>query len=219
MAKPPGVARRWGEACLGSLLGALSLKVRRQRQLGQLEGVELALEDARAVLQQQPHQPVVLDARGAAALAAGRPDVGGRQQARPQVGELLGAVAVGVGLGQPREEVEDPVQDGDVRLAHLGHEVAQRGDPLHVDLHVERSVQLLVDERLGQLADVSRQRGRRKPRVTARDLVDVGMLARRVEVVDKIVDLPDARVTAKELLGRRAGDLEVRDELLHDLRH
>ena len=93
------VARLCGEACLGPLLSDLGLEVRRQRQLRQLEGVELPLEDARAVLQQQPHQPVVLDARGAAALAAGRPDGRGRQQARPEVGELLGAVAVGVGLG------------------------------------------------------------------------------------------------------------------------
>ena len=45
------------------------------------------------------------------------------------------------------------------------------------------------------------------------------MLARRVEVVDEIVDLPDARVAAKEVLGRWPSDLEVRDELLNDLRH
>jgi hypothetical protein len=45
------------------------------------------------------------------------------------------------------------------------------------------------------------------------------MLSRRIEVVDEVVDLPDARVAAEEVLGGRAGDLEVRDELLHDLRH
>ena len=154
----------WGEAHLGALLCDFGLQVRRQRQLGQLKGVELPLEDAGAVLQQQPHQPVVLDARGAAALSARHG--GGCQQACPQVCELLRAVAVGVGLGQPGEEVEDPMEDGDVRLAHLGHEVAQRSDPLHVHLPIERTVQLIVQRRLGQLADVRRERGRRKSRVT-----------------------------------------------------
>ena len=38
---------RWGGARLGPLLGDLGLEVRGQRQLGQLERVELALEEVR----------------------------------------------------------------------------------------------------------------------------------------------------------------------------
>ena len=191
------------------MLPRLGREVRRQRQLGELDRVERALEDARALLQHQRDDAEVLDAvRGAvrAVRGAGR---GLRQQhVRPEGGEVLQRVAADRRpLAQLEEEVDEAVEHRDVRLRQLGDDVARGGDALGVRLEVDRAAQRVVHlvqhERVRQVAHVRRERRRRQPRVAAREPLD---RRRRLggEAVEQVVDRADRRVAAEELRRARA---------------
>eukprot|EP00962_Isochrysis_galbana_P028545 scaffold9034_cov124-Isochrysis_galbana.AAC.3 len=192
-------------------------QVGRQGELGQLEGVERALEDARVLLHHQPDQSVLVPQHAAAAL------VHRRDHPDPERDQFLGRVArCGGPAGQARQEVKEAVQHGLVRLRHLGHAVAHRRDPLAIRLGVHRGAEGLVvrrhQQRLGQLADVRGERGRSKPYGVARDNGHVRRVA-GPQHADHFIDLLDRRVTPKELWRRQARHLQVRYEQLDGPRH